>query len=208
MRINFKWAWTLLWALMVFILFAIYTFSQADAVDIKKGYVAAQTLPPGTIIGPEDILSSENVTVNRGESVVLITDEELLIGKKVALGFAKGEPITTEKIQEPSQDTSALTIPAEMGNVPHPVESLKVADIWIDYNPRDYPDREPEKIAEKIPVKSVRNRKTTSVTESDDKVPALVVVETTDKTIARIRDYSRMGSIFFTNPFPDREVKD
>lgn len=195
--------WTIVWAAMVFILFSIYAFSQAKAVDLTEGYVAVRILPPGSIIRAEDIKLVKDVAIQKDSEDKLITNPKEVIGKIAELGFSKGEPIILNKIGVRKSKTSELTISTNLGNIPHPVENLKVADIWVDYNPKEYPNMRAQKIIEKVPVSSVRNRKTAPIQESDDKVPVIVVVDTTDDVVAKIKEYSRKGTLFFTNPYPE-----
>lgn len=203
MKLKLKWIWSIIWAFLVVILFTIYSFSQANAVEVIEGYETIRVLPPGSIISADDIRYSKNIVVPKEKIEQVVKDKGKIIGKRTNIGMAKGEPITQEKLKSRHKNTSELTISTSLGNIPHPVENLKVADIWVDYNPKEYGDLRPTKIATKVPVKSVRNRRTTEVSVSDDKVPAIVVVETNDATIAKIKEYSRKGSIFFTNPYPE-----
>lgn len=202
-----KWIWTIAWSFLVLVLFIVYSVSQANAVDVGEGYIAVRKIPPGSIINGDDIVYSENVNVNKGREDYVIKSKEEIIGKVAELGFSTNETITSDKLKGRFKNTSEFTISTTMGAVPHPVENLKLADIWLDYNPKDYPELKPVKIVEKVTIKSVRNRRTTEVQGSDDKVPALVVIETDDNTIAKIRDYSRKGTVFFTNPYPEGGIK-
>lgn len=202
-RVNAKLGFTIIYIVLLFILFGIYSYSQAQAVSKVSGFVVNKTIPPGAIILEGDISKSNDIVVTEKRLPLVVKDEGQIIGKVAKIGFVHDEAIVADKLQEPSGKTREFTIQTNMGDIPHPLENLKVVDVWIDYNPRDYPNRRPEKVAEQVPVKRILNRRTLSISESDDKVPVAVVIETHDENIAQIREYQRRGNIFFTNPYPE-----
>lgn len=204
MTTTSKRTWTILWLILGALLLGGISLLQTKA-ETAEGFIARRMLPPGSIIGADDIVQSKSIAINEERVEQIIKEPKDIVGKVAVLGFAPGEPITDDKLRDTPRTTREFTVSTNMGNIPHPMDSLKLCDIWVDYNPKEYPGSKPEKIVSSIPIKSIRNRKTTEVSESDDKVPAIVVVEATDETIAKIREYSRMGTLFFTNPYPAKE---